>query len=121
MAPMTNADESPTNRLTLFPIYLSLFVVSTLCHCLATSCQAYIFKRPAKKAKFLSKNKQIFDIYNIKNALKKVRPIRKTVSSCFAAYGIIVFGKKVKQSDLFVEVLCFCLLKVWNIFFVFRR
>ena len=25
MAPMTNADESPTNRLTLFPIYLSLF------------------------------------------------------------------------------------------------
>ena len=29
MAPMTNADESPTNRLTLFPIYLSLFVVST--------------------------------------------------------------------------------------------
>ena len=28
MAPMTNADESPTNRLTLFPIYLSLFIVS---------------------------------------------------------------------------------------------
>ena len=31
MAPMTNADESPTNRLTLFPIYLSLFIVSILC------------------------------------------------------------------------------------------
>ena len=31
MAPMTKADESPTNRLTLFPIYLSLFIVSTLC------------------------------------------------------------------------------------------
>ena len=31
MAPMTNADESLTNRLTLFPIYLSLFIVSTLC------------------------------------------------------------------------------------------
>ena len=31
IAPMTNADESPTNRLTLFPIYLSLFVVSTPC------------------------------------------------------------------------------------------
>ena len=31
MAPMTNADESPTNRLTLFPVYLSLFIVSTLC------------------------------------------------------------------------------------------
>ena len=30
MAPMTNADESPTNRLTLFPIYLSLFIVSTI-------------------------------------------------------------------------------------------
>ena len=33
MAPMTNADESPTNRLTLFPIYLSLFIVSTLWYC----------------------------------------------------------------------------------------
>ena len=33
MAPMTNADESPTNGLTLFPIYLSLFIVSTLCRC----------------------------------------------------------------------------------------
>ena len=33
MAPMTNADESRTNRLTLFAIYLSLFVVSTLCFC----------------------------------------------------------------------------------------
>ena len=31
MAPMTNADESTTNRLTLFPIYLSFFIVSTLC------------------------------------------------------------------------------------------
>ena len=31
MAPMTNAEESRTNRLTLFPIYLSLFIVSTLC------------------------------------------------------------------------------------------
>ena len=30
MAPMTNADESPTNRLTVFPIYLSLFIISTL-------------------------------------------------------------------------------------------
>ena len=30
MAPMTNADESPTNRLTLFPIYLSLFIVYSL-------------------------------------------------------------------------------------------
>ena len=38
MAPMTNADESPTNRLTLFPIYLSLFIVSTLWpHCLRLS------------------------------------------------------------------------------------
>ena len=31
MTPMTNADETPTNRLMLFPIYLSLFIVSTLC------------------------------------------------------------------------------------------
>ena len=29
MAPMTNADESPTNRLTLFPIYLSLFIAKS--------------------------------------------------------------------------------------------
>ena len=31
MAYMTSADESQTNRLTLFPIYLSLIAVSTLC------------------------------------------------------------------------------------------
>ena len=30
MAPMTNADESPTNRLTLFPISLSLCSVYSL-------------------------------------------------------------------------------------------
>ena len=30
MAPMTNADESPTNRLTLFWLNISLFIVSTL-------------------------------------------------------------------------------------------
>ena len=30
MAPMTNADESPTNRLTLFCLNISLFIVSTL-------------------------------------------------------------------------------------------
>ena len=42
MAPMTNADESPTNRLTLFPIYLSLFVVSTLCYKHATVLAIYI-------------------------------------------------------------------------------
>ena len=35
MAPMTNADESPTNRLTFFWLNISLFLVSTLwpyCH-----------------------------------------------------------------------------------------
>ena len=32
-----------------------------------------------------------------------------------------IFGKKVEQSDLFVVLFCFCLLKLWNIFFVFRR
>ena len=30
MAPMTNADESPTNHLTLFWLNISLFIVSTL-------------------------------------------------------------------------------------------
>ena len=30
MAPMTNDDESPTNRLTLFWLNISLFIVSTL-------------------------------------------------------------------------------------------
>ena len=33
---LTNADESRTNRITLFPIYLSLFVVATLWHGLAS-------------------------------------------------------------------------------------
>ena len=42
MAPMTNADESPTNRLTLFPIYLSLFIVSTLWQGLVKKCVDHI-------------------------------------------------------------------------------
>ena len=42
MAPMMNADESPTNRLTLFPIYLSLFIVSTLCLNSTTDPSPYI-------------------------------------------------------------------------------
>ena len=45
MAPMTNADESPTNRLTLFPIYLSLFVVSTLCLNLASTCIKHVDRK----------------------------------------------------------------------------
>ena len=45
MAPVTNADESPTNRLTLFPIYLSLFIVSTLwCH--AEILISFVFLKP---------------------------------------------------------------------------
>ena len=43
MAPMTNADESPTNRLTLFPIYLSLFIVSTLCTYIAGLWNKFTF------------------------------------------------------------------------------
>ena len=43
---------------------------------------------------FLSKNKQIFDIYNFKIALKSVRLIGKVISSCFAAYGIIFLARK---------------------------
>ena len=44
---------------------------------------------------FLSKNKQIIDIYNFKIALlKSVRLIGKVISSCFAAYGIIFLARK---------------------------
>ena len=43
---------------------------------------------------FLSKNKQIFDIYNFKIALKSVRLIGKVISSCFAASGIIFLARK---------------------------
>ena len=56
--------------------------------------QAYIFKRLGKKVNFLRKNKQIFDIYNFKKALKRVRMIRKVISSCFAAYDIIFLARK---------------------------
>ena len=40
MAPMTNADESPTNRLTLFWLNISLFIVSTLCQ--QTCCKLIV-------------------------------------------------------------------------------
>ena len=60
-------------------------------HCLAMLSN---FKRPAKEVNFLSKNKQIFDIYDFKIALKRVRLIGKVISSCFAAYGIIFLARK---------------------------
>ena len=66
---------------------------------------------------FLSKNKQIFDTYNFKNALKRVGLIQEVIYSCFAAYGMRFLARKSTESDLFVVLFCFCLLKVWNIFF----
>ena len=51
-------------------------------------------KRPAKEVNFLSKNKMIFGIFHFKIALKIMRLIRKVISSCFAAYGIIFLATK---------------------------
>ena len=70
---------------------------------------------------FLSKNKLIFDTYNFKKALKRVGLIQEVIYSCFPAYGMRFLARKSTESDLFVVLFCFCLLKVWNIFFVFRR
>ena len=55
---------------------------------------AYIFERPVKEVNILSKDKQVFDIYNFKKALKRVILIRKIISSCFAAYGIIFLASR---------------------------
>ena len=62
--------------------------------CSLLSNNFYIFKRPAKEVNFLSKNKQIFDIYNFKIALKSVRLTEKVLSWCFATYGIIYLARK---------------------------
>ena len=43
---------------------------------------------------FLSKSKQTFVTNNFKNALERVRLIRKVLSSCFAAYGILFLVRK---------------------------
>ena len=64
------------------------------CSLLSNKLTFLFFKRPAKEVNCLSKNKQIFDIYNFKIALKRVRLIRKVISSCFAAYGIIFLARK---------------------------
>ena len=71
-----------------------LGLTSRKCFCSLLSNELTFFKRPAKEVEFLSKNKQIFDIYNFKIALKRVRLIRKVISSCFAAYGIIFLARK---------------------------
>ena len=73
-----------------------------------------IFKRPAKEVNFLSKNKQTFDINNFKKALK--RADTKSNFQLFCCIWHNIFSKKVKQSDLFGDLLCFCLLKLRNIF-----
>ena len=67
--------------------------------------QAYIFKRPVKKVNFLRKNKQIFDVDKFKKALKRVRMIRKVISSCFAAYGIIFLARK--SNNLIFSSTCY--------------
>ena len=79
------------------------------------------FKRPAKEVNFLSKNKQIFDIYNFKIALKSVRLIGKVISSCFTAYGKIYLARK--SNNLIFSSSCYVSVcgKYGIYFFVFRR
>ena len=60
---------------------------------------------------FLSKNKQILDIYIFKKALKRVRLIQKVISSCFAAYGIIFLARK--SNNLIFSSSCFVSV-CWN-------
>ena len=74
-----------------------------------------------KISPFLRKNKQIFDIYNFKKALKSVRLIRKVISSCFAAHSKIFLARK--SNNLIFSSICYVSfsLKIWNVFFVFRR
>ena len=67
-----------------------------------------LLSNKAKEGNFLSKNKEIFDIYDFRKVLKRVRLIRKVISSCLAAYGIIFLARKSKNlifsSTCFVSV-----------------
>ena len=82
-----------SNRLIIkFSLHVRIDVTQMLL--LIAYQQTYIFKRPEKKVNFLRKNKQIFDIYNFKKALKRVRIIRKVISSCFAAYDIMFLARQ---------------------------
>ena len=71
-----------------------LGLTSRKCFCSLLSNKLTFFKRPAKEVNILRKNKKIFDIYNFKKALKRVRLVRKIISSCFAAYDIIFLVRK---------------------------
>ena len=62
-------------------------------------------KQYSKQVNFLRKNKQIFDIYNFKKALKRIRLKRKVISSCFAAYGIIFLARK--SNNLIFSLTCY--------------
>ena len=46
--------------------------------------------------------------------------IRKVISSCFAAYGHNIFGKKVEQSDLFVDLFSCSVSVSENMKYIFR-
>ena len=78
MAPMTNADESPTNRLTLFPIYLSLFIVIA----------------KSKYILFASVMREFYKEIDRKNRIfgRKTDILRKFVAGC--AVLLNVYGKK---------------------------
>ena len=54
---------------------------------------------------FLSKNKQIFDTYNFKKALKRVGLIQEVIYSCFAAYGMRFLARK--SNNLIFSSSCF--------------
>ena len=78
IAPMTNADESPTNRLTLFPIYLSLFIVIA----------------KSKYILFASVMREFYKEIDRKNRIfgRKTDILRKFVAGC--AVLLNVYGKK---------------------------
>ena len=69
-------------------------MTSRKCFCSVLSNKLTFLSGRQKKVNFLRKNKQIFDIYNFKIALKRVRLIGKVISSCFAAYDIIFLARK---------------------------
>ena len=81
MAPMTNADESPTNRLTLFPIYLSLFIVSTLCSYPVTG---QIFQN--KASFFIGSRTTKIMTANEKRSFVLKNLTRNRIRACIATY-----------------------------------
>ena len=96
-------------------IFLDRLIIKFSFHVRLTSRECFC-SLSSNKLTFVSKNKQIFVIYNFKKALMRVRLIQKVISSCFAAYSILFLARK--SNNLIFSSTCTCYVSAFRQWYV---